>query len=88
MDAHAALGAAVKAELDQLKIWSRQALGAGQGERETDARDLAFAALAAAYGLVTLASTASLMSQQKSSSEISTNTGLAPIISTAFAVAG
>ena len=63
MDAHAALGAAVKAELDQLKIWSRQALGAGQGERETDARDLAFAALAAAYGLVTLASTASLMSR-------------------------
>ncbi|MBL4539668.1 MAG: TetR/AcrR family transcriptional regulator [Oceanicaulis sp.] len=63
MDAHAALGAAVKAELDQLMIWSRQALGAGPGERETDARDLAFAALAAAYGLVTLASTASLMSR-------------------------
>ncbi|HCR67262.1 MAG TPA: hypothetical protein DIW38_12260, partial [Oceanicaulis sp.] len=52
-----------KAELDQLMIWSRLALGAGPGERETDARDLAFAALAAAYGLVTLASTASLMSR-------------------------
>ena len=63
MDAYAVLGAAVKAELDQLMIWSRQALGAGPGERETDARDLAFAALAAAYGLVTLASTASLMSR-------------------------
>ncbi|WP_273145429.1 TetR/AcrR family transcriptional regulator [Oceanicaulis alexandrii] len=63
MDAHAALGAAVKAELDQLMIWSRQALGVERGERETDARDLAFAALGAAYGLVTLASTASLMSR-------------------------
>ena len=61
MDAHAALGAAVKAELDQLMIWSRQALGVALGERETDARDLAFAALAAAYGLVTLAASASLM---------------------------
>lgn len=61
MDAHAALGAAVKAELDQLMVWSRQALGAEPGERETDARDLAFAALAAAYGLVTLAASASLM---------------------------
>lgn len=61
MDSHSALGEALKAELDQLMIWSRLALGAEKGERETDARDLAFAALAAAYGLVTLASTASLM---------------------------
>ncbi|WP_439635495.1 TetR/AcrR family transcriptional regulator [Oceanicaulis sp.] len=60
MDAHAALGEAVKAELDQLMVWSRLALGAGPGERETDARDLAFAALAAAYGLCSLASSASL----------------------------
>ena len=63
MDAHAALGEAVKAELDQLMVWSRQALGAERGERETDARDLAFAALAAAYGLITLAGTASLMAR-------------------------
>ena len=61
MDAYEALGEALKAELDQLMVWSRQALGAEKGERETDARDLAFAALAAAYGLVTLAGTASLM---------------------------
>ena len=61
MDAHETLWEAVKAELDQLMVWSRQALGAEKGEREVDARDLAFAALAAAYGLVTLASTASLM---------------------------
>ena len=61
MDSHSALGEALKAELDQLMIWSRLALGAEKGERETDARDLAFAALAAAYGLVTLARTASLM---------------------------
>lgn len=63
MDAHTALGEAVKAELDQLMIWSRLALGAEPGERETEARDLAFAALAAAYGLITLASTASLMAR-------------------------
>ncbi|WP_440959067.1 TetR/AcrR family transcriptional regulator [Oceanicaulis sp. LC35] len=63
MDAHAALWEAVKDELDQLMVWSRQALGAEKGERETDARDLAFAALAAAYGLITLAGTASLMAR-------------------------
>ena len=63
MDAHEVLWEAVKAELDQLMIWSRQALGVETGERETDARDLAFAALAAAYGLITLAGTASLMAR-------------------------
>ncbi|VXC78223.1 Transcriptional regulatory protein [Oceanicaulis sp. 350] len=60
MDAHAALGEAVKAELDQLMVWARLALGVERGERETDARDLAFAALGAAYGLCSLASSASL----------------------------
>ncbi len=63
MDSHSALGEALKAELDQLMVWSRQALGAQAGERETEARDLAFAALAAAYGLITLAGTASLMAR-------------------------
>lgn len=61
MDAHTALGEAVKAELEQLMVWSRLALGAEAGEREAEARDLAFAGLSTAYGLVTLASTASLM---------------------------
>ena len=61
MDAYPALGEAVKAQLDQLMVWSRHALGVEPGERETDSRDLAFAALATTYGLVTLASTASLM---------------------------
>lgn len=61
MEAYPALGEALGAQLDQLMVWSRHALGLAPGERETDARDLAFAALAAAYGLVTLASTASLM---------------------------
>jgi len=56
-----ALGEAVRAQLEQLMVWSCQALGVARGEREEQARDLAFAALAAAYGLVTLASTASLM---------------------------
>ena len=51
----------MKAELEQLMVWSRRALAAEKGEREAEARDLAFAALSAAYGLVTLASTASLM---------------------------
>lgn len=63
MDSHSALGEALKAELDQLMVWSRQALGVKAGERETEARDLAFAALAAAYGLITLAGTASLMAR-------------------------
>ena len=61
MDAHRGLSEAVKAELEQLMVWSRHALAAEKGEREAEARDLAFAALSAAYGLVTLASTASLM---------------------------
>ena len=61
MDAHKALGEAVKAELEPRMVWSRRALAAEKGEREAEARDLAFAALSAAYGLVTLASTASLM---------------------------
>lgn len=61
METYAALGEAVKAQLDQLMVWSRHALGVEPGERETDARDLAFAALSAAYGLVTLARTATLM---------------------------
>lgn len=63
MDSHSALGEALKAELDQLMVWSREALGVQEGERETEARDLAFAALAAAYGLITLAGTASLMAR-------------------------
>lgn len=61
MEAYPALGEALGAQLDQLMVWSRHALGLVPGERETDARDLAFAALAAAYGLVTLAGTATLM---------------------------
>jgi AcrR family transcriptional regulator len=63
METHERLWEAVKAELNQLMVWSRLALGAEKGERETDARDLAFAALASAYGLITLASTASLMAR-------------------------
>jgi AcrR family transcriptional regulator len=55
-----ALGEAVQAELGQLMVWSRDALGAAPGTREEDARDLAFAGLAAAYGLVSLAATSSL----------------------------
>tara|TARA_E500000318_G_scaffold80646_1_gene75858 strand:+ start:60 stop:674 length:615 start_codon:yes stop_codon:yes gene_type:complete len=60
IEAHTKLNEAVQAELDQLMVWSRLALEAAPGERETDARDLVFAALAAAYGLVTLAGSASL----------------------------
>lgn len=61
MEQSTSLGRAVRAELDQLMDWSRQALGVEAGVRDKDARDLAFAALSSAYGLVTLASTATLM---------------------------
>lgn len=56
-----ALGEAVREELGALMVWSCEALGVKTGERDKDARDLAFAALSSAYGLVTMASTATLM---------------------------
>lgn len=61
MDAHTPLSDAVQAVLAHLMGSARAALGAQDHARDRDAKDLAFAGLAAAYGMVSLAASRTLM---------------------------